>query len=142
MSRQDLAKENQQLRDNLAIAVAHIKQQEEIICGNNAQMLFQWLHVSKLDEAWMASAAAAKKTQHTDIPSGRGQELTGATFMNASQARSDLNAAEVVAKTLRMQQTATAKVLKLAQEHQEVVLPGRVSRELGRTRGQPKVLGG
>jgi hypothetical protein len=26
--------------------------------------------------------------------------------------------------------------------HQEVVLPGRVSRELGRTRGQPKVLGG
>jgi hypothetical protein len=26
--------------------------------------------------------------------------------------------------------------------HQEVVLPGRASRELGRTRGQPKVLGG
>jgi hypothetical protein len=113
LSRQDLARENQQLRDNLAIAVAHIKQQEEIIRGNNAQMLFQWLHVSKLDEA---RVAAAKKSRHTNFPGGRGQELTGAVFMDASQARSDANAAEAAEKAVRMNQAAIAKVLKAAQE--------------------------
>jgi hypothetical protein len=113
MSRQELLTENKNLRENLSMAMAHISQQDEIIRGNNAQMILQWLHVSKIDDT---RVAVAKTARQTVFPGGNGVELTGNVFVSAAQARVNARNAEDAAKAARAKEMAVNKALKAAQD--------------------------
>jgi hypothetical protein len=93
--------------------LAHISQQDEIIRGNNAKMILQWLHVSKIDDT---RVAVAKTARQTVFPGGNGVELTGNVFVSAAQARVNARNAEDAAKAARAKEMAVNKALKAAQD--------------------------